>query len=115
MNKKVFQTKRLNELQQQQRKTLLIFPGLMVGLLIWGGTATLKELNTEHFLSGLLCVLFLAALCAAILGIVPFYIRYMKLQGQKKQVLENSSFITVHNLEYYRDNWLEFRPVRSVC
>ena len=103
MNKKVFQTKRLNELQQQQRKALLIFPVLMLVLLIWGGTATLKELNTEHFLSGLLCVLFLAALCTVILGIVPFYMQYMKLQGQKKQVLENSSFITIHNLEYYRD------------
>ncbi len=110
MNKKVFQTKRLNELQQQQRKTLLIFPGLMVVLLIWGGTATLKELNTEHFLPGLLCVVFLAALCATILGIVPFYIRYMKLQGQKKQVLENSSFITVHNLEYYRDKLVGISP-----
>ncbi len=103
MNKKVFQTKRLNELQQQQRKALLIFPVLMLVLLIWGGTDTLKELDTEHFFVGLLCVFFLAALCTVILGIVPFYMQYMKLQGQKKQVLENSSFITIHNLEYYRD------------
>lgn len=110
MNKKVFQTNRLNELQQQQRKALLIFPVLMLVLLIWGGTATLKELNTEHFLSGLLCVLFLAALCTIILGIVPFYMQYMKLQGQKKQVLENSSFITIHNLEYYRDKLVGISP-----
>ena len=58
MNKKVFQTKRLNELQQQQRKALLIFPVLMLVLLIWGGTDTLKELDTEHFFVGLLGVFF---------------------------------------------------------
>lgn len=45
----------------------------------------------------------LLVFCSAMIGIVPFYMRYIRLQGQKKQVLENSSFITVNNLEYYRD------------
>lgn len=35
---------------------------------------------------------------------------YVRLQGQKKQVMENSSFITMDNLDYYRDKLEEVSP-----
>ena len=102
-NKKAFQTEKLNELRKQQKRAFLIFPAIMMVLLIWGGPATVAELHKDGFVFGIFCIVLLLVFCSAMIGIVPFYMRYIRLQGQKKQVLENSSFITVNNLEYYRD------------
>lgn len=110
MNKKVFQTEKLNELQQKQKRSVLIFPIIMIGLLIWGGPASIAGLNQDNFVAGIICVLLLAAFCSVLFGIIPFYMQYAKLQGQKKQVLENSTFITMDNLEYYRDKLTVLTP-----
>ena len=110
MNKKVFQTEKLNELQQKQKRSVLIFPIIMIGLLIWGGPASIAGLNQDNFVAGIICILLLAAFCSVLFGIIPFYMQYAKLQGQKKQVLENSSFITMDNLEYYRDKLTGLTP-----
>lgn len=110
MKKKVFQTEKLNEIRQQQKRSLLIFPAIMVVLLVWGGPANIAQLNKDSFVTGIICIVFLLIFCSAMLGIIPFYMIYIRLQGQKKQVLENSSFITVDNLDYYRDKLEEVSP-----
>ena len=110
MNKKAFQTTKLNEIRQKQRQCFLIFPIIMAALLLWGGTASVSELNKNNLVPGLICLILMAAFCSVILGIVPFYMRYVKLQGQKKQLLENSTFITINNLEYYRDKLTGITP-----
>ena len=79
-------------------------------LLLWGGTASVSELNRNNLVPGLICVVLITFFCSVILGIVPFYMRYVKLQGQKKQLLENSSFITMNNLDYYRDKLTGITP-----
>lgn len=79
-------------------------------LLLWGGTASVSELNKNNLVPGLICLILMAAFCSVILGIVPFYMRYVKLQGQKKQLLENSTFITMNNLDYYRDKLTGITP-----
>lgn len=109
-NKKIFQTEKLNELQQQQKRSLLIFPIIMAVLLIWGGPTSIAGLNGSNFVLGMTGMLLLAALAALVFGIVPFYMRYIRLQGQKKQVLENSSFITIDNIEYYREKLTGITP-----
>lgn len=110
MKKKVFQTEKLNEIRQQQKRSFLIFPAIMLVLLIWGGPANIAQLNKDSFVTGIICIVFLLIFCSAMLGIIPFYMIYIRLQGQKKQVLENSSFITVDNLDYYRDKLEEVSP-----
>ena len=110
MKKKVFQTEKLNEIRQQQKRSFLIFPAIMIVLLIWGGPANIAQLNKDNFVTGMICIVFLLIFCSAMLGIIPFYMIYIRLQGQKKQVLENSSFITVDNLDYYRDKLEEVSP-----
>lgn len=109
-NEKTFQTEKLNKLQQQQKRSLLIFPIIMALLLIWGGPTSLAGLNQSNFALGMTGILLLSALAALVFGIVPFYMRYIKLQGQKGQVLENSSFITAENIEYYRDKLTGIAP-----
>lgn len=108
--KNVFQTEKLNELQQQQEKSFLIFPIIMVILLIFGGSASIAGLNRDNFVTGIICMLLIAFFCSVMFGIVPFYMVYIKIQGQKKQILENSSFITTHNLDYYRDKLTGITP-----
>lgn len=110
MNKKAFQTTKLNEVRQKQRRCFLIFPIIMAVLLLWGGAASISELNRNNLVPGLICVVLITFFCSVILGIVPFYMRYVKLQGQKKQLLENSSFITMNNLDYYRDKLTGITP-----
>lgn len=102
-NKKIFQTEKLNELQRQQKRAFLIFPTIMAVLFLWGGSASIAQLDKNRFVTGMLCIVIILVCCSAMLGIVPFYMRYISLQGKKKQIIENSSFITVDNLEYYRD------------
>lgn len=79
-------------------------------LLLWGGTASVSELNRNNLVPALICVVLITFFCSVILGIVPFYMRYVKLQGQKKQLLENSTFITMNNLDYYRDKLTGITP-----
>lgn len=110
MKKKVFQTEKLNEIRQQQKRSFLIFPAIMVVLLIWGGPANIAQLNKDNFVTGVICIMFLLVSCSAMLGIIPFYMIYVRLQGQKKQVMENSPFITMDNLDYYRDKLEEVSP-----
>ena len=86
------------------------FPIIMAVLLLWGGTESVSELNKNNLVPGLICLILMAAFCSVILGIVPFYMRYVKLQGQKKQLLENSTFITINNLDYYRDKLTGITP-----
>ena len=75
-NKKIFQTEKLNELQQQQKRSLLIFPIIMAVLLIWGGPTSIAGLNGSNFVLGMTGMLLLAALAALVFGIVPLYMRY---------------------------------------
>lgn len=96
MNKKAFQTTKLNEIRQKQRQCFLIFPIIMAALLLWGGTASVSELNKNNLVPGLICLILMAAFCSVILGIVPFYMRYVKLQGQKKQLLESDWYLIEH-------------------
>ena len=84
MKKKVFQTEKLNEIRQQQKRSFLIFPAIMIVLLIWGGPANIAQLNKDNFVTGMICIVFLLIFCSAMLGIIPFYMIYIRLQGQKK-------------------------------
>ena len=110
MNKKAFQITKIKEVRQKQKRCFLIFPIIMAVLLIWGGAASISELNKNNLVPGIICVVLIAAFCSVILGIVSFYMQYVKLQGQKTQLLENSTFITMNNLEDYRDKSTEITP-----
>lgn len=88
MKKKVFQTDKLNEIRQQQKRSFLIFPTIMVVLLMWGGPANIAQLNKDNFVTGMICIMFLLVFCSAMLGDYSFLYDICQIAGSEKEAIK---------------------------
>lgn len=108
--KKAFRTGRLNDLNKQKRRSWLLFPGIMLVLFLFFGPNYLMNDSGGHYLQGLFRFIILSALLAVTMGIFPFYFIRARILGAKTEALRNASFITVQNIDYYREKLCELTP-----
>ena len=64
----------------------------------------------KNILPNAMGFLVIACLLALVLGCIPFYFRRAKLLGAKKELLSNCTFITMQDLDYYRDKLTGLTP-----
>lgn len=110
MSQKRFRTGHLNDIVKQEHRTWLIFPIIMGVLLIRYGWEIFTVSKTQMMLSNALVFLVIIFLIALVLGCIPFYIRRAKLLGAKKELLSNCTFVTMQDLDYYRDKLTTLTP-----
>lgn len=109
-NKKTFHTEQLNNIREKEKRAWLIFVYIMIFLAIWAGTASFSQIKQGWNALGILYFLLLDILCSLLIGMVPFYFRRARLKGEYAAALQNCSFITVHDLDYYRDKLPALHP-----
>lgn len=110
MSQKRFRTEHLNDIVKQEHRTWLIFPIIMGVLLLRYGWEIFTVSETQMLLPNALGFLIITFLIALVLGCIPFYIRRTKLLGAKKELLSNCTFVTMQNLDYYRDKLTGLTP-----
>ncbi len=110
MNQKRFRTGHLNDIVKQEHRTWLIFPIIMGVLLLRYGWEIFTVSETQMLLPNALGFLIITFLIALVLGCIPFYIRKAKLLGAKKELLSNCTFVTMQDLDYYRDKLIGLTP-----
>lgn len=108
--KKVFQTKRLNDLKRQERRSWLLFPAIMLLLFVFFGASFLRNDSGGRYAQGLFRFFVWSALIAVCFGAIPFYFIRARIRGAAKEALQNCSFITVQNLDYYREKLCGLTP-----
>ena len=109
-NKKTFQTEQLNSIREKEKRSWLIFIYIMMFLAVWAGTPIFSRIGQEWSGLGILYFLLLDILCSLLIGMVPFYFRRARLKGEYAAALQNCSFITVNDLDYYRDKLTGLHP-----
>lgn len=110
MSQKRFRTGHLNDIVKQEHRTWLIFPIIMGVLLFRYGWEIFAVSKTQMMLSNALGFLVIIFLIALVFGCIPFYIRRAKLLGAKKELLSNCTFVTMQDLDYYRDKLTGLTP-----
>lgn len=110
MSQKRFRTGHLNDIVKQEHRTWLIFPIIMGVLLLRYGWEIFTVSEARMLLSNVFGFLAITFLVALVLGCVPFYIRRAKLLGAKKELLSNCTFVTMQELDYYRDKLTGLTP-----
>lgn len=110
MSQKRFRTGHLNDIVKQEHRTWLIFPIIMGVLLLRYGWEIFAVSKAQMMLSNALGFLVIIFLIALMFGCIPFYIRRAKLLGAKKELLSNCTFVTMRDLDYYRDKLTGLTP-----
>lgn len=110
MSQKRFRTGHLNDIVKQEHRTWLIFPVIMGVLLLRYGWEIFAVSAGKNILPNTMGFLVIACLLALVLGCIPFYFRRAKLLGAKKELLSNCTFITMQDLDYYRDKLTGLTP-----
>ena len=110
MSQKRFRTGHLNDIVKQEHRTWLIFPIIMGVLLFRYGWEIFAVSKTQMMLSNALGFLVIIFLIALVFVCIPFYIRRANLLGAKKELLSNCTFVTMQDLDYYRDKLTGLTP-----
>ena len=101
--KKVFKSSRLNRLTMADRLVWLIPIGFMLRdiIITWD---QVKEVLTDNPSPGVIAVMLLAqALVGLIQGLFWVMLAKVIVHTARRQLLKRSTFITVNDIDYYRD------------
>lgn len=101
--KKVFQSEKLNRIRFLERVLWLIPIGVFL-YYVWNMWPSIKEaLETDHTAAVMIVITCMLGFFTFLQSLIPFLILKIFLRKKKKQILRNSSFISMEDFDYYRD------------
>lgn len=101
--KKVFQSEKLNKIRLLERLVNLIPVAYFLYIALTMRQTIVEALTMEASLAVIVVILFAISLLTFIKTIVPYFVLKIFLRKRKKQIMRNSSFISVADFDYYRD------------
>lgn len=105
MKKKVYRSKSLNRLCLLERLLWLIPLGFAVrGLFSWTSNGIIKEaMSAGNSFQVIIGMIIMLAFLVILQTVIPFWVLKAIIHSRKKQVIKNSTFKSMEDIDYYRD------------